>query len=464
MHDDKGLSLRGFLADGEGLGEQYLCGVRDRVRLAELVSGTMLAGRLAELGGRSVFLKTKDHFSAALALVELDGVAKRIVLYPPCLTPEHLPQLFSNAEVDAVVHEEGEDVAAALAVPLRIAYSPLSPSAAPVPSHRYATEWLLLTSGTTGVPKIVVHTLASLTDPIKIRRRNDPTVVWGTFYDIRRYGGLQIYLRALRGRTSLVLSGASEPTSAFLERLRQHAVTHLSGTPSHWRRVLMMPANELPTLRYLRLSGEIADQALLDSLRRTYPHAQLAHAYASTEAGVVFAVEDRLEGFPASFLNGVGKGVAMKIEDATLRVRSRRTASKYAGSKEPLLDADGFVDTGDVVQRRGERYYFMGRRGGIVNVGGLKVHPEEVESVINRHPDVRMSLVRARKNPFTGAVVVADVLLRDQRDAGNRGKDVEREILDICRGVLPEYKVPALIRFVSSLDVAESGKLVRPNA
>jgi acyl-coenzyme A synthetase/AMP-(fatty) acid ligase len=98
-----------------------------------------------------------------------------------------------------------------------------------------------------------------------------------------------------------------------------------------------------------------------------------------------------------------------------------------------------------------------------VNVGGLKVHPEEVEAVINRHPHVRMSLVRARKNPFTGAIVVADVLL-DETERTKAGKEVEREILEICRNMLPEHKVPAVIRFVPHLDVGQSGKLVRHDA
>ena len=83
-----------------------------------------------------------------------------------------------------------------------------------------------------------------------------------------------------------------------------------------------------------------------------------------------------------------------------------------ASASEPLADKDGFVDTRDMVELRGDRYYFVGRRDGVINVGGLKVHPEEVEAVINRHPGVQMSLVKARKNPFTGAVVVADVVVK----------------------------------------------------
>jgi acyl-coenzyme A synthetase/AMP-(fatty) acid ligase len=85
----------------------------------------------------------------------------------------------------------------------------------------------------------------------------------------------------------------------------------------------------------------------------------------------------------------------------------------YVGG-EPLVDAAGFVDTGDMIERQGERFSFAGRRGGIINVGGLKVHPEEVEAVINRHPSVRMSLAQGRQNPVAGSIVVADVVLKGE--------------------------------------------------
>jgi len=104
-------------------------------------------------------------------------------------------------------------------------------------------------------------------------------------------------------------------------------------------------------------------------------------------------------------------------------------------------------------------------RGGIINVGGLKVHPEEIEAVINRHPDVRVSLVRARKNPITGAIVVADVVRRAAANGDQvRDADLKREILEACRDSLPQHKVPASIRFVPSLDVSATGKMVRQHA
>jgi acyl-coenzyme A synthetase/AMP-(fatty) acid ligase len=334
------------------------------------------------------------------------------------------------------------------------------------PTCRRQTEWVLLTSGTTGVPKLAKHSFAGLTGAIDVASVHEPSQVWATFYDIRRYGGLQIFLRAVLGAGSLVLSDAAEPVARHLRRLGRHGVTHISGTPSHWRRALMSPAANTIAPDYVRLSGEIADQAILDNLRRVYPNASVAHAYASTEAGVGFEVVDGLEGFPESLLHRDGD-VRMKVEGGSLRINSPRTASAYVGhAGARLLDSDGYVDTGDTVELRGDRYYFVGRRGGIINVGGLKVHPEEVEAVINRHECVRMSLVRARRNPITGAIIVADIVLNDGvlADPEEARAELRQGILRACRDQLAAYKVPAYVRFVPSLDVTAAGKLARSHA
>jgi acyl-coenzyme A synthetase/AMP-(fatty) acid ligase len=216
--------------------------------------------------------------------------------------------------------------------------------------------------------------------------------------------------------------------------------------------------------RYVRLSGEIADQAILDNLAAFYADARIGHAYASTEAGVGFDVNDGREGFPAALIGAPGE-VEMKVVDGTLRIRSPRTAARYLGTDAPALAGpDGFVDTGDMLERIGDRHRFAGRKGGIINVGGLKVNPEEVEGVINRHPQVRMSLVRPRKSPITGAIVVAEVVLREEARADGADAHagaLKGEILDLCRARLAQHKVPAMIRFVPTLSVAASGKLER---
>jgi acyl-coenzyme A synthetase/AMP-(fatty) acid ligase len=308
---------------------------------------------------------------------------------------------------------------------------------------------------------MVLHTLTSLTGAIDASQPHGD-VIWGTFYDIRRYGGLQIYLRAVLTRSSLVLTAPQEPVANFLRRAGEAGITHISGTPSHWRRALMSPEADRIAPRYIRLSGEIADQAILNSLHSYYPNAEISHAFATTEAGVAFDVRDGLSGFPAGMLTGA-VGVDLKVVDATLRVRSNRTAERYLGESPPALkDPEGFVDTGDVLELRDGRYHFQGRRDGVINVGGLKVHPEEVEAVLNRHPQVRLSLVKTKKNPITGALVAADVLLKDpSTPEGEQARELQQAITQFCRESLAPHKVPATIRFVPALAISETGKLVR---
>jgi acyl-CoA synthetase (AMP-forming)/AMP-acid ligase II len=128
------------------------------------------------------------------------------------------------------------------------------------------------------------------------------------------------------------------------------------------------------------------------------------------------------------------------------------------------MDADGFVDTGDVVEAHGDRFYFLGRRNGVINVGGLKVYPEEVEAVINRHPAVRMSVVRPRRSPITGSLVCADIMLHEVSQPEDRTSLIKVEILETCRQNLARHKVPVIIRYVTSLQVGTAGKLLRHHA
>jgi acyl-coenzyme A synthetase/AMP-(fatty) acid ligase len=442
----------------------FISNAEGRFTWLDLLAGSALNGRSAELRDGSVLIATTDQLTAAAALIELDGVARRIVLCPPDLPLEYLPAIVRSAAVNAIISDR---LTTADEIPGIESF--IHPDGKIIPGDRGATrhdtEWILLTSGTTGVPKLVLHTLATLAGAIETGGPSMAPMVWSTFYDIRRYGGLQIFLRAILTNSSLLLSSAHEATADFLARAGANGVTHISGTPSHWRRALMSPAAHLIAPEYVRLSGEISDQAIINHLGSVYPQARVAHAFASTEAGVAFAVNDRLMGFPASVIKHT-PGVEMKIENGTLRIRSERTAFRYLDPESgPLKNAEGFVDTGDVLELRDDRYYFVGRRDGVINVGGLKVHPEEVEAVINRHPEVRMSLVRTKKNPITGALVIADVVLKSP--AGSNSKDerqIQQEILLLCREELASHKVPAIINFVAVLAVAETGKLIRRHA
>ena len=438
-----------------------------RVPIAEFAVRSCIGSDLERLRGRSVILLPGNQLTAAFALLELDGVVRRVVLCTPDLAEEYVPQIIRDSGADAFVGGAQTVLATRHGIGLTVL-----PTATPryeIKGRRqsFDTEWVLMTSGTTGAPKLVLHTLASLTSAFAGASPDTGPVVWSTFYDIRRYGGLQIFLRALR-TGSMVLSAHGESLDDFMARAGRCGVTHISGTASHWRRVLMSGASSSMSPRYIRLSGEIADQSVLDGLHEAFPNAEIVHAFASTEAGVAFEVADRKAGFPASFLDGPVRNVELKIESDTLRVRSSGNALRYLGDLRPSIRGlDGFVDTGDRLELSDGRFTFVGRSGGVINVGGLKVYPEEVEAVINTHPWVQMSRVRARRNAITGAVVTADVVLRPSGERIGQSPDaadVRREIIDLCANVLPGYKVPALIQVVETLEVSAAGKLVRANA
>ena len=397
-------------------------------------------------------LAIRDELTAAAVMVELDGTVRRLVLFPPDLSREQLATVAQTADADVVVSDELIDVPLDVRLlnttAIRDAGRELAPAC--------ETEWILLTSGTTGSPKLVEHTLASLTGAMNAGAHSG--IVWGTFYDIRRYGGLQIFLRAVVAGTPLVLKGAQEGTGDFLYRAAQEGVTHILGTPSHWRSALMTGAADVITPRYVRLSGEVSDQGILNQLRQQYSNAEVVHAFATTEAGVGFTVEDGRMGAPRNILTS-NPAVEIKVQDGTLRIRSNRTATRYLNRGiKALKDDDGFVNTGDVVEEREGRLYFAGRKDGIINVGGLKVYPEEVEAVINRHPKVNVSLVKSKKSPIMGSLVVADVMLRNGFE---NTVELRREILDFCRNELAHHKVPAAIHFITTLQVGAAGKLVR---
>ncbi|MDE8345956.1 MAG: fatty acid--CoA ligase family protein [Acidocella sp.] len=446
-------------------GHRFVGDATGEIHLASLKGGTSLADDIALFRGKSVLIRSAGQRPAVLALAELDGVARRLVLCPADLPPESLPGVIAEADVDVLLTDD-LDAVAGLAGSAKVAPCGMAVRHTGVrPVRDTESEWLLFTSGTTGRPKMVVHSLASLTGPLQDGLKVSPDAVWSTFYDVRRYGGLQILMRALLGGGSMVLSDTRETLAAFLARAGALGVTHISGTPSHWRRALMSGAANAMHPDYVRLSGEVADQGILNALRQCYPAAQIAHAFASTEAGVAFDVRDGLAGFPAVLVGAQGGAAEIRVVDGCLQIRSNRLAQGYLNPAHAALrDADGFVDTGDIVALRDGRYYFIGRREGQINVGGQKVHPEEVEAVLNRHPMVQMSRVLARPSPITGAIVVADIVVQTLSEAMPDFQTISAQIMADCRAMLPPHKVPAMLRQVEALEVAASGKLVRPRA
>lgn len=256
---------------------------------------------------------------------------------------------------------------------------------------------LLQTSGTTGAPKLVRHDIARLR--ARLRGTGDAAARWLLTYEPASFAGLQVILTALAAGATLIAQ-PGEGVAGLAAAAVEHGATHISGTPSFWRGVLMVPGDRCAPLRSITLGGEAADQSLLDRLAGRFPDARLRHIYASTEAGALFAVADGRAGFPARWLETGVDGVDLRLSAGELEVRSPRAAP----------GREGWQRTGDLIELAGDRALFAGRADGRVKVGGAMVSPEAVERRLLAVPGVADAEVRPVPSPLTGHILTATVV------------------------------------------------------
>jgi acyl-coenzyme A synthetase/AMP-(fatty) acid ligase len=328
----------------------------------------------------------------------------------------------------------------------------------PTSSDFSQTTWYLATSGTTGEPKWFSHSFLSLTANTKHSHKLQ-TLCWALLYQPFRFAGLQVVLQALLSGADLVDSVDYEPT-ALLALLKQTKVTAVSSTPSSWRQLLMTGQLSDLSLGHITLGGEIADQSVLDKLRRVFPKAKIRHIYASTEAGVGLVVSDGLAGFPDKWLEDQTLTVALKVSDKQhLLVKPSHQVCQTLSEQ---TDAQGYLDTLDRVEIKDNRVLFIGRSTGTINVGGNKVHPEKVEQVLLQCADISQAKVYAKKSAVMGELVVADVTLTGPsiREEANQ-QQVRQQVFKICKKQLQRFEIPTKINIVNNIAHDPSGKLNR---
>ncbi len=350
----------------------------------------------------------RDPLRLIVALIALDGKCDRLLLLSPDTTQDAATDLMVAADLDLVLTD---DVAVDAGISLHW-NEPIKPRLYEerVRGEGRETRWLLATSGTTGARKLVAHTLASLTRTISTRTES-AALRWGQLYDQSRLAGVQVMLQALCSGADLALAPPDAALEDILDLFAETGVTAISATPTYWRKIMMMPQAANLELEQITLGGEIADDAVLSALASCFPDARICHIYASTEAGAVFAVTDGRAGFPVSFLDRPPRGIDLKVRDGRLWVRGGGQSTRYQGTGRSFADEGGFIDTGDAVRIEGDRCIFEGRANGTINVGGNKLHPEEVERVLLDHPAVRFARISGMKSPVTGQIVRAEVVL-----------------------------------------------------
>lgn len=307
----------------------------------------------------------------------------------------------------------------------------------------------VLTSGTTGLPKLIAHTAQSLNTFDKVQ--NLAPTSWFVPYQVGSYAWYQmISLGLFIPDQQLVLGRVADLMASFDEALRHAQVNAVSSTPTFWRQVAMsIDPNVLNASQVssISLGGEIVDQAILDYLSAMFPAAKIKHIYASSETGAAIVVSDGRAGFDARILSeGDEKSVALRLVEGRLQIRSRYGSTAMTGS---------WIDTGDLVERVGDRIVFRGRADNqMINVGGQKAFPAEIEGVLLSHPDVVWAQVESKRSPIMGCLPVANVVLKP----GVQMTAAETELNQFCEARLPEYAVPRMWNFLETVPIRPSLK------
>ncbi|XZE20393.1 AMP-binding protein [Pirellulaceae bacterium SH449] len=403
--------------------------------------------------GKHVVIQSANDASAILALIYLDGWAKSIILQPQNENESNQDLIDKKDEVlisfGATVSELlrlGDDASGEVGD--RVSYP-----------TQIRTEWLVPTSGTTGTPKLIPHSFTSLTRTVKRDVERGQEYCWGLLYDPFRFAGLQVLLQALVGHSSLVVPSDRANLLSCISEFKTNGVNALSATPTLWRKLMISGIGNELALRLVTLGGEIADSKTLSSLRVVFPDARITHIYASTDAGVGFTVADGLAGFPASYVEKqLPTGGRARISESGELLLLKSTNHKNEQTPGGTVHAEGWIATGDLVERHGDRFFFLGRANGSINVGGNKVMPEEIEQIIREIDGVFDVCVRGRGNSITGQIVEAMIVPVEMSLATS---EFRKSVIAACRARLVGHKVPGIIKFVEKIEMTQAGKVNR---
>lgn len=299
----------------------------------------------------------------------------------------------------------------------------------------------LFTSGTTGIPKKVSHDFNSITRFVKVTERNEKSI-WGFAYNPTHMAGIQVFFQALLNGNSIIRLFGLDTKDIYTE-ITNNGITHISATPTFYR--LLLPCNEtFPSVERITSGGEKFNEKTFKQLNQVFPNAKITNVYASTEAGTLFASQNDIFSVRPEYES------LIHFENNELLIHS-----SLMGRTETNIEE--WYNTGDIIEIVSQKplnFRFVNRKSEMINVGGYKVNPLEVEEAILTLSGIKNVRVFPKQNSVLGNIICCEVV-------ANSNQITESSIRTFLQSKIQEFKIPRIIRFVDSLSTTRTGKLKR---
>ena len=293
---------------------------------------------------------------------------------------------------------------------------------------------VLFSSGTTGASKGTVHNANRLLTKFKTRRHDLSTLAFLLFDHI---GGIDTLLYCLSNASTLVFT--TERTPEVVGKLIEaHKVEVLPTAPSFLNMMLMTGVHEscdLSSLRFITYGAEMMPQGTLERCADAFPNATLMQKYGTSEIGTM---RSQSKDNRSRWVKIGGEGYQWRQRDGKLEVKTESAMLGYLNAPSPFTE-DGYFITGDMIEVDGDYVRFLGRDSDIINVGGQKVFPAEIENMIKQLPEILEVAVYGQQNPMLGAVVCCNLRPKDSSAAAAELRALVRKHLT---GKVEPYKIP----------------------
>lgn len=301
-------------------------------------------------------------------------------------------------------------------------------------------EIKLNTSGTTGKPKSIIHTVHSITKNIIINDKFNNSI-WGLCYPVGKMAFYQVLYQSLFNQSTIInLFGYN--FSLISDKIINSGVSHISATPTFYK-MLLSENVKFNLVLQVTIGGESSDNNLINKIKINFPNASIKNIYASTEAASLFVSESDTFKIPEKYKE--------KIKFFNNKLYLHKELVGHIESNK--LDGDWY-DTKDVIEVLNKNEFkFVGRENTDINVSGFKINPFKVESTLNSLPYIKNSVVFSKKNSVTGNILCCNLILTHPKTKG----EIKCDLL----GTLEKYEVPTIINFVDTIDVNENMKISR---